>query len=344
MVGPGRLEEFDDLLPDPPPGWVNVEVIGCGVCHTDIGYLYGGVPTARGGPIVLGHEIVGRVLDRRNVPGRTVIVPAVSPCGECRACRRGRPTACRGAKMPGNHHDGGFATHAQVPSRWLCDVPELPHGQEAWPLAAIADAVSTAYQAIVRCHLGAHDVAVVVGAGGVGRFVLELAAAAQATTLALDVSEPALDAARARGALAALDVRGLEPKAVRAQLAAALQARGLDPEGWHVFECSGTPAGQALAFGLLTRGATLSVVGFSPESLPIRLSNLMALDAEAYGNWGCDPHLFADVLARCLAGQVRLADAVEPHALADAPAVLERAHRQPPTRRPVLLPSQGASR
>src|SRR5512143_1805264 len=100
MSSPGKLEWFEEVLPPPPPGWVTVEVVGCGVCHTDLGFLYDGVPTAHRGPLVLGHEIIGRGPD-----GGLVLVPAVSPCGACPACRRGRPTACASSRMPGNHHD-----------------------------------------------------------------------------------------------------------------------------------------------------------------------------------------------------------------------------------------------
>jgi 6-hydroxycyclohex-1-ene-1-carbonyl-CoA dehydrogenase len=334
MVGRGRLERFEEPLAPPPPGWVTVEVAGCGVCHTDLAYLFGGVPTAAKGPLVLGHEIAGRVIET----GRAVIVPAVSPCGECRACRRGRPTACAAARMPGNHHDGGFATHVQVPGRWLCEVPPLPPGRELWQLAAVADAVTTPLQAARRARLGAGEVAVVVGAGGVGGFLVEIAVALGAPALALDVVPERLERAAARGALAAVDATGHEPRTLKQELSRRLAARGLDAEGWHVFECSGTPAGQTLAFGLLTRGATLSVVGFSPEALPLKLSNLMALDAEAYGNWGCDPALYPDALSLVLDGKVDVAGAVEAFPLSDAPAVLEAAERHAVRRRAVLVP------
>jgi len=58
-----------------------VEVAGCGVCHTDLGYFYDGVPTVQKPPITLGHEISGTVVagDQRWV-GKEVIIPAVMPC------------------------------------------------------------------------------------------------------------------------------------------------------------------------------------------------------------------------------------------------------------------------
>jgi 6-hydroxycyclohex-1-ene-1-carbonyl-CoA dehydrogenase len=331
MVGPGALRPFEDRLPAPEAGWVDVEVLGCGVCHTDVGFLYGGVATARPG-VVLGHEIVGRTIP----DGRLVIVPAVSPCGECVACRRGRRTACAAGLMPGNHHDGGFATLAQVPSRWLCPVPAVPDGIEPWQLAVVADAVTTPLQAIVRAGLRAGEVAVVVGAGGVGGFLIELAAARGAHAVAVDVAPIARERAIARGALFA--VAAGEPRATRQELARELALRGLALDGARIFECSGAPAGQALAFALVTRGGSLSVIGFTPEAVPLRLSNLMALDAEAYGNWGCDPVLYGEALALVARGAVDLAGAVEKFPLSDAPSVLAAAHRHELARRAVLVP------
>ncbi len=335
MVGRGQLERFEEPLGTPKPGHVYVEVLGCGVCHTDLGFLYDGVPTAVPGPRVLGHEISGRVVGT----GQLVVVPSVSPCGACPACKRDRMTACRASRMPGNHEDGGFASHVEVPARWLCDLPALPQGLEPWQLAPVADALSAPYQAIRRARLGAGELAIVVGAGGLGGFLVQMAAALGATAVALDVSAPKLERARLHGAAHTVDVTGREAKAIRKELATWAGDQRLEVEGWHVFECSGTTTGQALAFGLLTRGSTLSVVGFTPEPVAeLRLSNLMALDAEAYGNWGADPRLYPDIVSLCVSGRVRLAESVERFPLSDAPAVLAAAHEGRLDRRAVLVP------
>ena len=80
------------------PGEVLVAVAGCGVCHTDLGFFSGSVPTRKQLPLTLGHEISGRVVaagpGAESWLGRTVIVPAVVPCGECDLCRRGLAPIC----------------------------------------------------------------------------------------------------------------------------------------------------------------------------------------------------------------------------------------------------------
>jgi 6-hydroxycyclohex-1-ene-1-carbonyl-CoA dehydrogenase len=90
--------------------------------------------------------------------------------------------------MPGNDGDGGFATHVLVPSRGLCPVPHtLPPGVTLEMLSVVADAVTTPYEAILRAELAQEDVAVIVGAGGVGGFGVQIAASTGAAVVAIDI-------------------------------------------------------------------------------------------------------------------------------------------------------------
>jgi 6-hydroxycyclohex-1-ene-1-carbonyl-CoA dehydrogenase len=240
--------------------------------------------------------------------------------------------------MPGNQHDGGFANLVQVPARGLCPVPALPPGLDLWQLGVGADAGTTAYQALRRVHARPGEVCLIVGVGGVGGFLGELAVAGGAVAVALDVDPARLERAASHGSRLVRDVRDADPKALRKDLARELLRVGVASEGWHVFECSGTQAGQALAYGLLNRGATLSVVGYAPGKIEISLSNLMALDAKAFGNWGCDPEHFGAVLDLVVRGKVDLQSAVARFPLSKAPEVLAAAHRGQLARRPVLVP------
>ncbi len=61
-VTPGRIEKTEIPVPELKKGEVLVEVAGCGVCHTDLGYFYDGVPTVNKPPLTLGHEISGTVV------------------------------------------------------------------------------------------------------------------------------------------------------------------------------------------------------------------------------------------------------------------------------------------
>lgn len=91
------VELVDLVIPDPGPAEVVVDVIACGVCHTDLTYCAGGMSDEF--PFLLGHEaagIVERVGDGVTTvePGDFVILNWRAVCGQCRACRRGRPWYC----------------------------------------------------------------------------------------------------------------------------------------------------------------------------------------------------------------------------------------------------------
>ncbi len=342
LIAPGgalRREELPPLTAGSDD--VVVEVSGCGLCHTDIGFAHGGVATRHPLPLVLGHEIAGRVVATGERAaewmGRSIIVPAVIPCGSCDACRAGRPTICRNQFMPGNDGDGGFASHVRVPARGLCVVPDkLPAGLTLPMLSVIADAVTTPYEAIDRAAVGPDDVAVFVGVGGVGGFGVQIAAAMGASVVAIDVDYGRLELAAAHGASLTLNSREMNAKELKSKI----RALGAGPGHLKIFETSGTTAGQQTAFGLLDFGAYLAIVGFTPDKVEIRLSNLMALDATARGNWGCPPEKYPAVLKLVLDGKVAIAPYIETHALDDLPAVFEAATQHKIRLRPVLMPSK----
>ena len=334
----------------PSAGEVLVQVVGCGVCHTDLSFVYEGVPTRHALPLTLGHEISGRVVatgaGAEAWQGREVVVPAVIPCGTCRACRAGRGSICPRQVFPGNDVHGGFATHVCVPARGLCPVPDLrdrarnPSGVDLASLAVVADAVSTPYQAIERVGLAAGDVAVFVGVGGVGGFGVQIAAARGARVVAIDVDEQRLARMREHGARLALPA-GPAGAGRELKKAVAAFAAEHDVPTWRtfVFETSGTVPGQQTAFGLLGHGGTLSVVGYTPAKVELRLSNLMALDATAQGNWGCLPEHYPAVVELVLSGAVRLQPFVEQRPLSAINEVFQEIHARKLSRRVVLLPS-----
>ncbi len=197
--------EFDAGAPG--SGEVTVAVAGCGVCHTDLGYLYDGVRTNHDMPLTLGHEISGRVVatgpGTEAWAGKAVVVSAVIPCGKCALCQRGRGTICRAQKMPGNDIHGGFASHVVVPARGLCAVDEARLGARGMALAdlsVVADAVTTPYQAMMQAGVTPGALAIVIGVGGVGGYAAQVGHAMGATVVAVDVDDAKLAAISEHGA------------------------------------------------------------------------------------------------------------------------------------------------
>jgi 6-hydroxycyclohex-1-ene-1-carbonyl-CoA dehydrogenase len=274
--------------------------------------------------------------------------------------------------MPGNDIHGGFASHIVVPARGLCEVDEARLAQAGLTLAdvsIVADALTTPYQAVRRAAapedpdaaaldagrrpgqqpaggrpgaaFAPGSLAIVVGVGGVGGYCVQVAHAFGASVVAIDVDDAKLAAIAPHGAALTLNSRSVETKAIKAAVFEFAKNNGLRSTEWFIFECSGTAPGQLTAYSLLVHGATLSVVGFTLDRVELRLSNLMAFNARAIGNWGCPPEAYPAALELVLNGQVQIKPFVEVHPLADINRVFGAVHHRDIKKRAVLVPALG---
>ncbi|MEE9443577.1 MAG: 6-hydroxycyclohex-1-ene-1-carbonyl-CoA dehydrogenase [candidate division Zixibacteria bacterium] len=335
---PFELVEFD-----PPKLGADaalVEIAGCGVCHTDLSFWHYGVPTKKEPPLVLGHEISGIVIDGPSeLKGKPVIIPAVLPCGECELCKAGRGNICRKQLMPGNDFHGGFASHIAVPSRFLAEVPEAALSEHSLAeLSVIADAVSTPYQVIVKSDLKASDFAIVIGVGGIGIYTAQLANILGAKVLALDIDQKKLDQLGQIGITSTLNIKDMDFKAIKGAIKATCKEMGAPPHSWKIFETSGTKPGQELGFGLLGIAGVLSVVGFTLDKLEVRLSNLMAFDAQVIGTWGCKPELYDDVIKLVADGKLKLKPFTDTFPLSQINDIFQQTLEHKLLKRSVLTP------
>jgi 6-hydroxycyclohex-1-ene-1-carbonyl-CoA dehydrogenase len=178
----------------------------------------------------------------------------------------------------------------------------------------------------------------VIGAGGVGGYCVQVASAFGAKVIAVDVDDVKLAAMRPYGAALTLNAKTMDHKALKAAITDFAKQNALRSTEWFIFECSGTAAGQSTAWGLLVHGATLSVVGFTMDKVEVRLSNLMAFDARAIGNWGCPPEQYPAALQLVLEGKVKVKPFVEPLPLKDINRVFEAVHQREISKRAVLVP------
>ncbi len=349
MVGLEKpLERIEAEIPSPGDGEVLLKVVGCGVCHTDLGFYYNGVRTKSPLPLTLGHEISGIVA--ATGPGaeswdkKAVIVPAVMPCGTCDVCIRGKGNICPTQKMPGNDIQGGFASHIVVPAGQLCEVPVddnyVPQGAPGLSLAelsVIADAVTTPYQAVIESGLTADDTAIFIGVGGVGGFGAQIAKSFGANVIAIDIDPKKLEAIKPC-VDAVFNVGDYSFKELRKAVSAFVKEQGRRRTEWKIFETSGTAAGQKTAFGLMTFGASLAVVGFTMDTVDIRLSNLMAFHATARGSWGCIPEYYQPTLDLVLAGKVKLGPFTKTFGLDEINDIFHKVHNREIIERPILIP------
>ena len=339
---PGKLEKTEIPVPELAPGEVLVEVAGCGVCHTDLGYFYDGVPTVSKPPLTLGHEISGTVVagDEAWV-GKEVIIPAVMPCRKCILCKTGRGNRCLAQKMPGNSLGlyGGFSSHIPVPAIDLCEVKDrgdipLSH------LAVVADAATTPYQAAKRADLQPGDNVVVIGiTGGVGQYVGQITKALGANTVVgIARNKEKLERALNFGADFCINSTDKDARTVSKEFRGYCKENGLPNTGWKIFEVTGSKPGQEIGLTLLSFTGKLIVVGFGMAKVEYAIGRLMAFDAEIIGTWGCLPEYYPIVLGMVLGGKINMEEFVETRAMSTIAETFAEAHKTPPMKRIVLIP------
>ncbi len=269
--GRGDLRIDELPVPEPEPGQLLVAVEYGGICGSDLHYYHDG---AAGDfrvvePLVLGHEIVGRVAsvgasaDSRRA-GVPVAVHPATPCGDCPECRAGRRNICRNARYLGSaarrpHVQGGFAEFIAV----RCEQARfLPEGIDL-ARAALAEPLSVALHAVRRAGPVAGAGALVVGAGPIGCLVVAaLHQGGAAWIAATDLADAPLEVARAVGAT----------HAVRADRVGSSSW----PDAVDVaFEASGSVAGLRTCVESVRRGGTVVLLGLLPPGEVGLLGNLV---------------------------------------------------------------------
>ncbi|MFC1932812.1 6-hydroxycyclohex-1-ene-1-carbonyl-CoA dehydrogenase [Chloroflexota bacterium] len=342
MVEPGKLDRATIDVPEIKPGEVLVEIAGCGICHTDLGYFYDGVPTVNKPPLTLGHEISGTVVagDDKLV-GKEMIIPAVMPCNNCPICASGRGNRCLAQKMPGSSLGiyGGFSSHIVVPSQDLCPV----EGRGNMPLeylAVVADAVTSPYQAAMRAGIKPGDLTIVIGTGGgLGSYMTQICSALGAKeVIGIDIDPEKLDRASEYGATHTINSTGKSLRDVRDEFRSYCKEKGLPNYGWKIFEWSGTGTGQGIALELLSFIFTLVICGYGMQKNEYQLSRLMAFDADILGSWGCLPKYYPDVLKMVLSKKISVEPFVETRPMSQIQQAFEEAHKGGLMKRIVLIP------
>jgi S-(hydroxymethyl)mycothiol dehydrogenase len=221
-----KVEVVDVVIPDPGPREVVVDVIACGVCHTDLTYRDGGINDEF--PFLLGHEAAGTVesVGERVThvePGDFVILNWRAVCGECRACKRARPWYCFNtfnASQPMTLTDGTELTPALGIGAFADKT--LVHELQCTKVDPAADpAVAGLLGCGVMAGLGAavntgavtrDDIVAVIGCGGVGDAAIAGARLVGAKQIiAVDTDNKKLNWARDFGATHTINARELDP-------------------------------------------------------------------------------------------------------------------------------------
>jgi uncharacterized zinc-type alcohol dehydrogenase-like protein len=268
------LEPFDFERRDPGPRDVLIEILYCGICHSDIHQArdeWGGAIF----PMVPGHEIVGKVtrvgpeVKRFRVGELAGVGCFVNSCRTCESCRAGLEQYCEGHitwTYNGTEKDGktptygGYSTQIVVDENYTLKIPtNLPLAN----VAPLLCAGITTYSPLRHFQVGPGQRVAVVGLGGLGHMAVKLAASMGAEVTVLSTSKTKEADARRLGAqdfVVSLDPKNLAALANRFHL---------------ILDAVSAPHDLNAYLNLLRRDGVLALVGAPPKPIPVQAFSLI---------------------------------------------------------------------
>lgn len=271
-----QIEEVEDpSRPDPTD--VVLEVVRAAICGTDSSEWDHGPILCRPG-VILGHEFIGKVIETGAAvsdlkAGDRVVSGAGISCGECRWCLLGRTNLCAQYRTLGLQVNGGLAEYVTSPAGICCHVPDGVDDDAA----AMAQPLAVALHAVSRVGVDSEDSVAVIGAGGIGSFIIAAASsrASRGRVVAIDIDDERLRSAAALGAHEAVNARDQD----LAQLLLELT----DDVGFDVvIESSGTPHGPASAIAGTRKGGRVLLVGLHGEARPLELTPMILREVDVF--------------------------------------------------------------
>jgi len=324
----GPLSVRDVPPPDPAPDGVVVRVGASGICRSDWHAWQGHDPDVVL-PHVPGHELAGTVAAvgaevRRWRVGDRVTVPFVNACGRCAQCVAGEHQVCARQTQPGFTHWGSLAEFVALDAADV-NLVAVPGELDLATAAALGCRYATAFRAVAQVgRVRPGEWVAVHGCGGVGLSAVQIAVAAGARVVAVDVAPGALDLARQLGAEHSVQGGDDVPAAVRE----------LTGGGAHVsLDAIGAPSTCANSvLSLRPRGRHVQVGLLPPEQgrPEVPMERVIALELQVLGSHGMAAHAYPELLGLIAAGRLDPRRLVTRElALDDAPAALAEVGRHP---------------
>lgn len=170
------LELVDLPIPKPQANEVLIKIAACGVCHTELDEIEGRTPPAKF-PIVLGHQVVGTVVEigaevsKDKLGQRVGVAWIFSACGNCKFCNEGFENLCDQFLATGRDMNGGYAEYMTALEKYIYNIPDFFSDTEAAPLLC---AGAIGYRSIVLARLKDGDVLGLTGFGASAHLVLKM--------------------------------------------------------------------------------------------------------------------------------------------------------------------------
>ena len=279
------LQVWDLPIPDPAPGSILVRVEATTVCGTDAHLAAGGFPSISRIPLVMGHEIVGRIVELGK--GRTkdalgqelhegdLIAWAYAWCGECFWCNVAKqPTLCSNSRSYGwggadtaPYLLGGFSEFAYILPE--CKVVKVPLGLDSGIAASTTCSLRTVIHGFEKVGgVSTIDTVVIQGAGAVGLFALAYALRSGAKhVITVGAPKDRLELASRWGAHSILNIESTRREERIEAVREITDGRGADL----VVECAGNSAALTEGFALVRRGGRYLVLGGQSTGEPAKI-------------------------------------------------------------------------
>jgi (R,R)-butanediol dehydrogenase / meso-butanediol dehydrogenase / diacetyl reductase len=284
--GPRDIRVETVPRPRPEPGEVLVRVHANGICGTDASEYAGAQMypighrhplTGHEGPLIPGHEFAGRIEEIGDgvegfSRGEPIVTGSALWCGACAQCKAGRTSICAQYATVGLHRDGGLAEFVRVPAHIVFRAAPFGLGDD---VAVLTQPMAIAVHALRRGAPSAGEHVLVVGAGGIGAFLIYALAQSGARVVAADISADRLATAKRLGAAEAVYAGDAET------LTAALETKGFVPTT--VFEVTGLDAGFAAAVAAVDPGGRLVAVGIAKHPIAIDARRVTTKELEIIG-------------------------------------------------------------
>jgi L-iditol 2-dehydrogenase len=314
LYGPYRLSIERVPVPQPASNEVIVAVDAVGLCGTDV-HCYTG-KRAVDYPMVLGHEITGRIVSvgmdvQVQRLGERVVVEPNIPCGRCTLCTRRLGRICADKQSLGLTRWGGLADYVAVPERFAWPIPEaLTLGD-----AVTIEPTAVAMHALSHAQIEAGATIAIIGCGGVGLLLATVAIAQGHRVVAIEPNETRRRAALAAGAIYALATSDAQEAHTIFEQAGVVA----------IFECAGLSITTQLCLDAAPQGTRIVLVGIGTEDIALNPLRFVRNELELRGALIYEhPHDFARTIDLIASGKLAPGNtAAPPQPLESLPALLE---------------------
>lgn len=282
---------------------VKIKVFWCGICGSDMEEYINGpvvVPikphplTGKTSPLILGHEFTGEVVEvgekvKKIKIGDRVVAHPILTCNQCYWCKQDVICLCKKMACIGLARDGGFAEYLIVPGKNCFKLPQnIPLDK-----MSLVEPAATPLHALGKVRIGADLNIVIIGAGTIGLFLLQMAKIIGVDKIiVMDVISTRLETAKSLGALEVLNIKNIDIQKIKDFLSEKVGSDRIDV----VFECAGHHSAVELSYQIVDKGGKIILIGISASFSSINTNDIVICEKELIGCHGYNGKIFKETI------------------------------------------------